>query len=403
MSLPPRAARLVLVTAHGAVVGALPAIPVATPWWQDIAPVVAAVRERWGIEATVLRLLSASLPAPPGGEVTYLAQVDRAVSAEPWDGELDDHPLRLAYAKPSGPAADLAWAMARLSETGRATDGPPVQIRTWNLSSLWRLPCGEGAAWLKVTPPFFAHEGAMLAHLAGSRVPALLARDGVRSLLAEIEGEDLYQATFAQHAAMVDLLVDLQCAQVGRVDDLLALGLPDWRGSALTGALGATVERVGPQLEAADRASLERFLQGLPARWAGLAACGLPDTLVHGDFHSGNFRGAGDVLTLLDWGDSGVGHPLLDQAAFLDRIPKDDVDAARQRWADQWRQRIPGCEPERAARLVVPIAAARQALIYQGFLDHIEPAEHPYHRADPADWLARTADLARQEAEGSIE
>ena len=70
MSPPPRAARLVLVAADGAVIGALPATPVATPWWQDIAPVVSAARERWGIEVTVLRLLSASLPAPPGGEVT---------------------------------------------------------------------------------------------------------------------------------------------------------------------------------------------------------------------------------------------------------------------------------------------------------------------------------------------
>ena len=401
MSLPSRAARLVLVTADGAVIGALPAIPVATPWWQDVAPVVAAVRDRWGIEATILRLISASLPAPPGGEVTYLAQVERAVSAEPWGGELDDHPLRLAYAKPGGPAADLAWAMARLSEAGTAMAGRPAQIRTWNLSSLWRLPCGEGAAWLKVTPPFFAHEGALLAHLAGGRVPVLLAHDQARCLLAEIEGEDLYQATPAQHAAMIDLLVDLQCAQVDRVDDLLALGLPDWRAAALTEALGATVERLAPELEAVDRTSLERFLHDLPARWAALAACGLPDTLVHGDFHSGNFRGSGEALTLLDWGDSGVGHPLLDQAAFLDRIPGDDVDAARRRWAGQWRRRIPGCDPERAARLIVPIAAARQALVYQGFLDRIEPSEHPYHRADPADWLARTAALARREAQAS--
>ena len=73
------------------------------------------------------------------------------------------------------------------------------------------------------------------------------------------------------------------------------------------------------------------------------------------------------------------------------------ADAARRRWADQWRRRIPGSDPERAASLIVPIAAARQALIYQGFLDRIEPSEHSYHRADPADWLARTAALARRE------
>ena len=398
MSPPARTARLVLVAQDGAVVGALAPLPVATPWWQDIAPVVSAVRERWGVEVTVLRLLTASLPAPPGGEVTYLAEVDRLpMAAELWKSELDEHPLRLAFAKPGGPAADLAWAAARLAERGMGPTAPPIQIRTWNLSSLWRLPCGERAAWLKVVPPFFAHEGALLAHLAGNRVPALLARDGARSLLAEIEGDDLYEAMPAQHAEMIDMLVDLQCAQAGCVEGLLALGLPDWRAGALTEALAVTVERVAPQLEAADRVSLERFLHELPASWTDLAACGLPDTLVHGDFHSGNFRGSGEALTLLDWGDSGVGHALLDQAAFLDRIPARAVDAARRRWADRWRRRIPGCDPERAASLIVPIAAARQALIYQGFLDRIEPSEHPYHRADPADWLARTAAFARRE------
>jgi hypothetical protein len=43
----------------------------------------------------------------------------------------------------------------------------------------------------------------------------------------------------------------------------------------------------------------------------------------------------------------------------------------------------------------VPLAAARQAVIYRAFLDGIEPSEHVYHRADPADWLHRTAVLLR--------
>ena len=51
--------------------------------------------------------------------------------------------------------------------------------------------------------------------------------------------------------------------------------------------------------------------------------------------------------------------------------------------------------PVMVPALLAPIAAARQAVIYQGFLDCIEPAEHPYHAADPADWLGRTAALVR--------
>jgi hypothetical protein len=48
--------------------------------------------------------------------------------------------------------------------------------------------------------------------------------------------------------------------------------------------------------------------------------------------------------------------------------------------------------------LLAPIGMLRQAVIYQGFLDGIEPSEYPYHRADPADRLRRAADLIRREA-----
>ncbi len=66
---PPRTAALVLTTAGGDILGALSSLPVATPWWQDVAPVVDAFRERYAFEATILRLLEAERAAPPGGRV----------------------------------------------------------------------------------------------------------------------------------------------------------------------------------------------------------------------------------------------------------------------------------------------------------------------------------------------
>ena len=396
MTPTPRTAELVLVTPDGAVVGRLPPVPVATPWWSEAEPVVAAVRECYGIDVTILRLLGGELDRPHGGRVTYLAEVARAVPAEPWHGTLEDHPLRHPFARPGGPAADLAWAESVLAERGLRQAGPAVQVRSWNLSSLWRLPVIGQTAWLKVVPPFFAHEGGVLARLAGERVPTLLGHDGGRLLLAEIAGDDLYDAELPQLLEMVTLLVGLQRSWVGRVDELCALGLPDWRAPTLGAAIATVIERTADELSADDRVTLGEFLHGLPNRFAGVAACGLPDTLVHGDFHPGNFRGDGSVLTLLDWGDSGIGHPLLDQPAFLSRVPGDALAAIREHWLRQWRDAAPGSDPARAARLLAPIAAARQAVIYRGFLDRIEPAEHPYHRADPADWLRRTAALVRE-------
>jgi aminoglycoside phosphotransferase (APT) family kinase protein len=194
---------------------------------------------------------------------------------------------------------------------------------------------------------------------------------------------------------MVDILVRLQQASFARVKELLALGLPDWRAQPLIAAIIDVVDRTQDELTVDDRATLGAFVRELPARLDALADCGLPDSLVHGDFHSGNFRGDGRTLTLLDWGDSGVGHPLLDQPAFLAPIAERHREDVKTHWLRRWREAVAGCDPDRAAALLAPVTAARQAVIYRKFLDNIEPAEHPYHRADPARWLHRAALLAR--------
>lgn len=402
MVVKPRIAELVLVTSDGGLIGSLPAMPVATPWWQDVEPVVRAARDVHGVDVIVLRMLDAELDQPHGGRVTYLAEVAEPVRAQQWTGVLDDQPRRHAFARPGGPAADLAWARALLAERGLRSTAPPTQVRTWNLSSLWRVPVEGQTAWLKVVPHFFAHEGDPLAVMAGARVPTVLGHDGGRMLLAEIAGEDLHAAELPLLQKMVNLLVELQRSWGGRVEELLALGLPDWRGPALGAAIADVVERTREEIAAEDRVTLADFVRGLPGRFDDVARCGFKDSLVHGDFHPGNFRGDGRSLTLLDWGDSGVGHPLLDQPAFLDAIPNDAAGAVRAHWLQQWREAVPGTDPARASVLLAPIAAARQAVIYGRFLDNIEPSEQSYHRADPAKWLNRTAALVREGNEGVV-
>lgn len=395
---PPRIVTLALVDADGSLLGALAPFEVDTPWWMDMVPVVDAALVRHGLRVTVLRLLEAQRPAPHGGAVTYLAQVDsplRRTVALPWDGTLHEHPLRNAYARPGGPGADLAWASSHLSARGVALVEQPRQIRTWNLSSLWRLPTSVGNVWLKVVPRFFCHEADVLGALAGGPVPQLLGRDGCRMLLEDVAGVDLYDAEQSRCLQMIDLLVELQSGWTGREHELLPFGLPDWREPAMIAAVSKLVERRAGEFSSDQRATLAGFVSGLPGRFAAIADCGIPDTLVHGDFHPGNFRGDGQSLTLIDWADSGIGHPLLDQPAFLDRMPRTGVVQARRHWVAAWRRALAQADAERAAALLAPVASARQALTYQRFLDNIEDAEHPYHRADVTAWLLRTIEQLR--------
>jgi len=407
--LPPRRATLVLCRPDGTLLGRLPEVRCSTPWWLDAASVIAATKVAYGLEPVLLRLLDSERPRPHGGGVTYLAEVDGALpegarqALEPVEIELDDQPLRLPYARPGGPARDLEWATTSLADAGMEPGTAPEQIRSWNLSSIWRLPLADGtSAWLKAVPPFFAHEGAMLERLqqAPVAVPRPIAVDGRRILLADIAGEDRYDAEPPELLRMVFGLVHLQEAWFGREGELLDIGLPDWRGPALAGRFGAMLDDHGASLDGPQRDAIRRLVDGLPARFDAIRRCDLPDTLVHGDFHPGNVRGTPDRLTYLDWGDCGVGNPLLDLPAFLEMAPSSHRRRIREAWLGAWRRAVPGCDPDTAATLLAPVSAARQALIYATFVANIEPVERRYHAADIVDWLGRTAKLVMAEESG---
>jgi hypothetical protein len=244
------------------------------------------------------------------------------------------------------------------------------------LSLVARLPIDDGAVWLKVVPPFFAHEAAVIGQL-GEFGPDVIAHDDGALLLRDIPGDDRYDAPAEECAEMVRRWVEVQASWSGTV-----AGLPDWTAASLV-----------PQLQRlVDRPEVQALVDELPARFDALAECGLDDTLVHGDFHTGNWRGT----TLIDWGDSGFGHPLFDQPAFLNGTTMTDEKraAAVGAWRDAWQRARPGSDPDRAASLIAPIAALRQAHIYRMFLDNIEPSEWCYHRLDTPEWLARAVALA---------
>lgn len=398
---------LVLLSGEGSVIGALEPFTVPLPWWSEVASVVETASSERDADVTVLRLLSQEFdpddPYEMGGWVTYAAELHgpvptavRAVDPRDAAAALDEQPLRLPWARPGGPAAELAWAGRVLTGCGRAPTGRPRQMRSWNLSSIWSIPTAAGAAWLKSVPPFFAHEGRIIDWLGDPALPPLLGFADGRVLMAEIGGDDQYDARLPTLVQAVDTLVAIQDRVSNRVDELLALGLPDWRWPVLAVLIDDVIERHGRELDGEEQRVLASVVSGLEDRIRAIDACGLPMTLVHGDFHRGNLRGTGDGLALLDWGDCGVGHPLFDVPAMIEPLTPDVRASLLTRWVRAWQERRPGSDPLRAQALVQPIAALRQALIYRGFLDAIEPSERVYHERDPAGWLRRAAALAAE-------
>jgi len=379
---------LVLLAAGGAeLLGARPPFQVRTPWWQEVAEVVAGA----GVEIDVLRLLHGDRPAPPGGHVTYLAETAaRPAGLSPIGADLSAHPRRAAYAEPGGPAASKSWAVAALAALG--TPGAAAhQQRTWNLSAIWRLDVdGEPVAWLKQVPPFLAHEPAVLA-LVGAvtpgLVPPVLATGAAgRTLLAHVPGVDRYGADGQLCAGIAAAFHPVQAHFAERTTELAAAGVP--RPGLDPERFAAVAE---PYLSTID--GLAALISGLPRRLADAAACGLPDTLVHGDLHPGNVRSVdGARPVILDWGDCTIGNPAFDVLRLTAGLAEPhaagqgslggESASLIEAWAHRWRRTAPGSDPERALELLRPVAALRAAAGYADFLGRIEPAEWPYHAAD---------------------
>jgi hypothetical protein len=385
-----------VVTWGDAYLGRIGPVGVSIPWWSEVEPVVAHLREVLGVPVIVLRLLRVDGgDGSRDGHVTYhaaalsrpapglLAAGPAELPAPAWPEELTGpEELRSPWARLEGVQEILGWASATLAAAGRPVTGPAVQRRTWNLSALFQLPTATGAVWLKATPPFAADEAGVIAAFAradSSLVPPVIGAAPGRVLLEHLPGEDCWDASPQIITSAIQRLTAAQAVLAGRLPG--TPGWPDRRTPALTGQIRALLDGpVAGELSAGEMAAARGLLSRLPL----LDECGLPDTLVHGDFHPGNWRSDGGPPVIVDWADAHLGNPVLDGLRARDYLPPAKRPAAARAWIAAWKSSIPGCDPARALRIAEPLCHLAYAVRYQEFLDGIEPAERIYHLGDPA-------------------
>jgi Ser/Thr protein kinase RdoA (MazF antagonist) len=298
----------------------------------------------------------------------------------------DDHPLRAPWARAAGVRELLGWAARHVRLTGR-----PGQYKSWNLAGLFRLPTAGGPVWLKAVAPFAAAEPAAIAAVAAvdpGLVPAVLADAPGRLLLAHVPGTTCWNASSQVVAEAVGRLATAQ-ARIGQAPH----GVADRRPEALAAAVDALLD--GPVGAELDPAQL-RAARGLRHRWEMLVDCGLPDSLVHGDFHPGNWHcHNGGPPVILDFSDAHLGNPVLDGLRAIDYLPVDRRRAAADAWIAAWAAAAPRSRPAEALLIAEPLAHLAYAVRYQEFLDNIEPSERVYHHGDPAAAIRHALACAR--------
>lgn len=139
-------------------------------------------------------------------------------------------------------------------------------------------------------------------------------------------------------------------------------------------------------------AALEAMVDDLPRLLAEIDACGLPDTLVHGDLHPGNWRRDGLNLTLLDGGDCLVGNPAFDGTCepFSSRSSIQPSRGAP--FHDGSRPgavKCPDATPSGPSRSSGRSRTCAPRRHNQRFLDHVDLTEQTYDLLDSDDRLRR--------------
>ena len=350
---------------------------------------------RW---AAAAELASVRFTTPEIGDAVAAWLAERAAGA-------DDR--RAAWQVPGWHAAATEWIHVRLAELGLQAVAPLRQERAWALSCAMRVDTSGGAVYFKATPPFMAHEGAVMRAVA-ERCPELLppplAIDARRGwlLMPDYGGEMLHEsADIARWEEALGMYARAQARQASHAGEWLALGCPD-RGLArmvgLIDPLIASAERLlggKPNgLSQDEIGRLRALAMRLKLMCARLAQYNLPHTLVHGDL-GGNILMSAKGYAFFDWTDVCVTHPFFDMAtisgAYFDEgaLPRDaDIEA---RLRDAYLSAWTGYEPrERLAEAfdaAKPLGALHQAMSYMWILTNIAPDDRAELEGGLAHWL----------------
>lgn len=384
-----------LVTTNDEYLGTIGPFAVESHWWADVEPVVAHVGQVLGVPVVVLRLVGVDGGTNPrGGHVTYHVDVlgrppDGLLSTRSPGDLLQPAAKRAEWATASGVREALGWADTELRALGRPATGEMEQVKTWNLSGLFRIPTRQGPVWLKATPEFATCEASAIgafARVDPEFVPTVVAADLVRKwvLLEHVPGEDGLDAPADVLRTTMSRLISAQAEIAERWPEVRD-GLPDRTPRALVDRVRELLDgEVAEDLSAEELSAARRLAVRLPALVASLEACGLPNTMVHGDFHPGNWKSDGQSTVMFDFADSHFGHPVLDGLRLCEFLPEERRPPVADAWIKAWSVRIPGSDPARALAIAGPLAHLSYAVRYQEFLDNIELSEHVYHEGDPA-------------------
>lgn len=225
------------------------------------------------------------------------------------------------------------WIRTKAQQNSIQLTGEIEQPHAYAWSTVMRVPSNEGTLFFKATAPETIYEIALTKMMAGwfpDCMPDLVAVDTARGWMLMRDGGEQLRASIrpTQDVKPWDPVIaryaELQIGLAGHVDEILALGIPDYRlvvlpalyKQLLTDKESLMIDQE-KGLTSADVHQLQNLTPRFEQICADLAAYGIPESINHGDFHDGNVLLKNGRITFFDWGDADVTHPFVSLRTFF--------------------------------------------------------------------------------------
>ena len=286
------------------------------------------------------------------------------------------------------------WIAAQLPDRGPLD---VEQVRAWGISTVLRATDADGQRyWFKGICTHFGREVAVteaLHRVAPEFVAPVLAadRDEFRLLLGDLP--DVAPAGEpATHASAYARLRDLQRKVEPHRSDLIAAGATVRPLADVPAAFAATMADLElPEWHGIAPARVGELVRWVEQAVIEVAALGLPDVVVHGDFHPGNVATLGDgTRVIFDWSDAAITQPFVDVPTWLTWI-EDDVDEQARTWASfaqVWSDVLPADEWLARRTLLEGVAGAYHVVSYAGIVRAMDVHRKFEHARGIAEFVA---------------
>jgi aminoglycoside phosphotransferase (APT) family kinase protein len=298
-------------------------------------------------------------------------------------------PLRPRWARRGWYERASSWMRLAAASAGRPLAGEPRPFMLRGISALLRAPTDGPDLFLKaVFPPFHAEPvlTRLLAEWFPSAVPSVVAVEAEQGwLLVEdvgsrwvVDEPEAVRPDALRRGA--ETLVAIQrsiASDPAARSELLAAGAPHRPLARLHADVAAAIAPDGSAVEGGlEPERARRVLDALAASIERVAAIGLPDAVVHGDFHSGNAAVAGDTIRIIDWSDAAIASPAVDYVTWIgwSAGKPEEIAAATDGWVGAWSSVVDAEALRAAIDDVTIVGAAYQLVSYDGIRRALEPA-----------------------------